>query len=67
MYSDLRINEMKQEYQELTMKEKELESYLEDIRAKKTILQREIAQNQSPAMESQTFEKLYEQRMRNRT
>lgn len=63
MYDDMKINDLKKEYNELCIKEHQLESQLRDVKGKKIEIQREIARNQSPAQEAKALTLLYEQRI----
>lgn len=66
MYDDAKLNEMKSAYNELCQKEHQLEIQLNEVKAKKLEIQREIARSQSPQQEAKTFSMLYEQRSLNR-
>ncbi len=66
MYDDTKLNEMKSEYNDLCQKEHQLESQLNEVRARRIELQREIARNQTPQQEAKTLSMLYEQRVLNR-
>lgn len=66
MYDDNKINDLKAEYNELVIKETQLENQLKDVQSRKIMIQREIARNLSPATEAKTLSLLYEQRQTSR-
>lgn len=67
MSNDGKINDLKYEYNELCIKERDLESQLSDVKAKKIEIQREIARCMTPQQEAHALSLLYEQRVQNRT
>ena len=62
MYDESQIIALKSEYNELTLKERDLERRINEIKARKAEIQREIARNQPTNYEEMVLTQLYEQK-----
>ena len=62
MYDESQIIALKSEYNELTLKERDLERRINEIKLRKTEIQREIARNQPTNYEEMVLTQLYEQK-----
>ena len=62
MYDESQIIALKSEYNELTLKERDLERRINEIKLRKTEIQREIAKNQPTNYEEMVLTQLYEQK-----
>lgn len=62
MYEESKIAALKSEYNELILKERDLERKINEVKLRKNEIQREIAKNQPADYEERVLTQLYEQK-----